>query len=67
MALSYSVTEDYKVILKSGTKKIDEVGPFDSAEGAGIWGSAVVEKYNAPEYAEVEYPNDLSKADGEAL
>ena len=47
MALSYSVTDDYKVIIKSGTKKIDEVGPFDSAEGAEIWGSAVVEKYNA--------------------
>ena len=63
MALSYSVTEDYKVIIKSGTKKIDEVGPWDSAEGAEIWGSAVVAKYNAPEYAGVEYPNDLPKTD----
>lgn len=63
MALSYTVTDNYKVIIKSGTKKIDEVGPFDSAEGAEIWGSAVVAKYNAPEYAAVEYPNDLPKTD----
>ena len=39
MALSYSVTDDYKVIIKSGTKKIDEVGAFDSEEGAHIWGT----------------------------
>ena len=59
MALSYSVTDDFKVIIKSGAKKIDEVGAFDSAEGAELWGAAVVAKYNAPEYADVEYPNDL--------
>lgn len=64
MALSYSVTEDYKVIIKSGTKKIDEVGAFDSEEGAHIWGTAVCEKYNSPEYAEVEYPNNLPRDDG---
>ena len=64
MALSYLVTDDYKVILKSGTKKIDEVGPFDSAEGADIWGSAILEKYNSPEYADVQYPNDLPEANG---
>jgi hypothetical protein len=32
MTLSYSVTDDFKVIIKKGTKKIDEVGAFDSAE-----------------------------------
>jgi hypothetical protein len=63
MGLSYTVTDDFKVILKSGNKKIDEVGAFDSEEGAHIWGTAVCEKYNAPEYAEVQYPNDLPKAD----
>lgn len=67
MALSYSVTDDYKVILKSGTKKIDQLGPWDTEEGAHIWGTAICEKYNSPEYAEVEYPNDLPKADGETL
>lgn len=63
MAISYTVTDDFKVILKSGTKKIDEVGAFDSEEGAHIWGAAVCEKYNAPEYAEIEYPNDLPQSD----
>ena len=59
MALNYSVTDDFKVIIKDGTKKIDEVGAFDSAEGANQWGEAVCEKYNSAEYAAVEYPNDL--------
>jgi hypothetical protein len=64
MALSYTVTDDYRVILKSGNKKIDEVGAFDSEEGAHSWGSAVCDKYNAPEYADVEYPNDLPQSNG---
>ena len=64
MAFSYTVTDDFKVILKSGNKKIDEVGAFDSEEGAHIWGAAVCEKYNAPEYVDVEYPNDLPEANG---
>lgn len=59
MALNYSVTDDWKVIIKDGTKKIDEVGAFDSAEGADLWGAAVCEKYNSPEYADVTYPNEL--------
>ena len=59
MALNYSVTDDWKVIVKDGTKKIDEVGAFDSAEGANIWGTAVCEKYNSPEYADVKYPDEL--------
>jgi hypothetical protein len=67
MALSYTVTDDFKVIIKSGNKKIDEVGAFDSEEGAHIWGTAVCEKYNAPEYAEIEYPNSLPVSDGETL
>lgn len=67
MAFTYSVTEDFKVILKSGNKKIDEVGAFDSEEGAHIWGSGVCEKYNAPEYADVKYPNDLPVSDGETI
>jgi hypothetical protein len=58
MALNYSVTDDWKVIVKDGTKKIDEVGAFDSAEGANIWGMAVCEKYNSPEYADVKYPDN---------
>jgi hypothetical protein len=59
MALNYSVTEDFKVIIKDGAKKVDEVGPWDSAEGAEIWGAAICEKYNSPEYAAVKYPDSL--------
>lgn len=57
MALNYSVTDDFKVIIKDGAKKVDEVGAFDSAEGAELWGAAICEKYNSAEYAEVNYPN----------
>lgn len=60
MALNYLITDDWKVIIKDGTKKIDEVGAFDSAEGADLWGAAVCEKYNSPEYADVTYPNELA-------
>ena len=60
MTLNYTVTDDFKVILKNGTKKIDEVGSFDSAEGAELWGSQVCDKYNSAEYAELEYPDDLA-------
>lgn len=61
MALSYSVTEDYKVIVKSGSEIIDTVGPWDSAEGAQLWGAAVCEKYNSEEYSGIDYPNDKPK------
>jgi hypothetical protein len=63
MALNYTITDDYKVVIKSGNKKIDEVGAFDSAEGAELWASAVCDKYNTPEYADVTYPNELPKAE----
>lgn len=61
MTLIYSVDKEFRVILKSGTKKVDEVGPFDSEEGANIWGAAVCDKYNSAEYANVDYPNELEK------
>jgi len=59
MTLNYTVTDDFKVIIKKGTKKIDEVGAFDSATGAELWGSQVCAKYNSAEYADIEYPNEL--------
>ena len=59
MALNYTITDDFKVILKKGSKKVDEVGAFDSAESAEIWASAVCDKYNSAEYADIEYPNQL--------
>lgn len=60
MVLNYSITDDFKVIIKDGTKKIDEVGAFDSAEGADLWGAAVCEKYNSDAYKAVKYPNELA-------
>lgn len=60
MALNYLVTDDWKVIIKDGTKKIDEVGPWDSAEGADLWGAAVCEKYNSDAYKGIKYPNELA-------
>ena len=59
MKLTYSITDDLKVILKSGSKKIDQIGAFDTAESANYWGTHVCEKYNSPEYADIDYPNDL--------
>jgi hypothetical protein len=59
MALNYTITDDFKVILKDGTKKVDEVGAFDSLDSAEYWGVEVCAKYNSPEYAKVKYPNEL--------
>lgn len=61
MTLSYKVNKDNAVILSDGTDTVDTVGPFDSAEGANIWGTAVCEKYNSAEYADTPYPNELAK------
>lgn len=47
MSLNYSVSDDWKVIIKDGIKEIDEIGPWDSAEGADLWGAAICEKYNS--------------------
>ena len=58
MALSFTV-KDNKTIVKNGTKIIDEVGPWETEAEAEAWGLVICEKYNAPEYADVEYPNDL--------
>jgi hypothetical protein len=61
MTYTYNITNDNACeVLKDGVK-VDTVGPFDSADGANIWGAAVCEKYNSPEYAEVEYPGEPSE------
>lgn len=59
MAFTYTITDDFKVILKDGTKKIDEVGAFDSLDSAEFWGVAVCAKYNSDAYKSVKYPNSL--------
>ena len=58
MTLTYKVTKDYEVEVLDGGKKVDLVGPFDSAEGAELWGSAVCEKYNSADFADVKYPEE---------
>lgn len=59
MAYTYNVTDALEVKIKQGNKIIDTVGPWDSREGAEQWAQAVCDKYNAPEYANTPYPNDL--------
>lgn len=58
MALSFEVKNGL-VILKKGSKKIDTVGAWETDAEAEQWAEAICAKYNAPEYADVEYPNDL--------
>jgi hypothetical protein len=61
MAYAYTITEDNKCEILKDKVKVDTVGPWDSAEGAQLWGEAVCAKYNSAEYAGVNYPNDLPK------
>lgn len=47
MAYTYTVAADNTCELFKDGVKIDTVGPWDSAEGAHTWGSAVCDKYNS--------------------
>jgi hypothetical protein len=58
MTLSYEVKDGF-AIIKNDSKKIDKVGAWETDAEAEVWAEAVCAKYNSPEYAEVEYPNDL--------
>jgi hypothetical protein len=60
MTLSF-IVKDNKTILKNGSKNIDEVGPWETEAEAEAWGVSICEKYNAPEYADVAYPDELPK------
>jgi hypothetical protein len=42
---TFTVDADFKVIVKQGNKKVDEVGPFGDAEGAEYWAYEVGKKY----------------------
>lgn len=56
MSYSFTVSEDNKVIVKQGNKKIDEVGAFESAESAAYWAGEMTKKYDDnPTYV---YPNE---------
>lgn len=60
MAYSFNVTDDLKVIVKEGNKKIDEVGAFDSAESAAYWAGEMTKKYdNNPTFV---YPGEEPEA-----
>jgi hypothetical protein len=63
MTLSFEVKDGF-AIIKKGNKKIDTVGAWETDIEAELWAEAVCAKYNSPEYAEIDYPNDLPKAIG---
>ena len=44
--MEYTIDKDLKVILKEGSKVIDTVGAFESAESAEYWAKEVCAKYN---------------------
>lgn len=41
----FIVSDDLKVIIKQGNKKIDEVGAFESEASASYWATEVSKKY----------------------
>lgn len=64
MTYTYNVTKKNECQILLNGKIVDTVGPWaeDDPEGPAIWGAAVCEKYNAPEYANTPYPNQLEPA-----
>lgn len=65
MSYSFTVDKDFKVIVKEGTKKIDEVGPWADVEGAEYWAGEMAKKYDAnPTYV---YPGEEPEIDAETL
>ncbi len=65
MSYTFTVDKDLKVIVKEGTKKIDEVGPWADAEGADYWATEMTKKYEAnPTYV---YPGEEPEVDAKAL
>ena len=64
MAYTFTVDETNKVIVKSGSKKIDEVGAFDTQESANYWAGEMIKYYEAN--PEKPYPiknNDESSSE----
>jgi hypothetical protein len=58
MTLTYTV-QDGKAILSKDGAEVDTVGPWATDGEAQTWATAVCNKYNSAEYAEVDYPNEL--------
>jgi hypothetical protein len=62
MAYTFTVSDDLKVIVKQGNKKVDEVGPFGDAEGAEYWATEIAKKYDEnPTYV---YPGEEPEVNG---
>jgi hypothetical protein len=56
MEYTFTVSDDFKVIVKQDDKKIDEVGPWADAEGATYWAGEMARKYDEnPTYV---YPKE---------
>jgi len=58
MALSF-IVKDGIAILSDGKNEIDQVGPWETDQEAGAWATAICNKYNSEQYAEINYPNQL--------
>lgn len=61
MVYIFNVTEDFKVIVKQGNKKIDEVGAFESKESAEYWAGEMQKKYD--ENPTFVYPDEEPDAE----
>lgn len=61
MTYTYTVTAENACEVYRDGVKVDAVGPWDSAEGADIWGAAVCEKYNSLEYQGIDYPQERTE------
>lgn len=58
MAYTFKVTKKNECQILLDGEIVDTVGPWGD-DGAAAWGQAVCDKYNAPEYADTPYPNEL--------
>lgn len=59
MTYTHKVTDNKETQIFLNNELVDTVGPWDSTEGADQWGAAICEKYNAPEYVNTPYPQQL--------
>lgn len=63
MAYTFTVDDDYKVIVKQGSKKIDEVGAFESKESGEYWAGEMTKYYEANPTHPYPIPSELPEAD----
>jgi hypothetical protein len=59
MTYTYKANTNKTCDIKLNGSVIDTVGPWETKAEAEVWGAAVIEKYNSPEYAECPYPDEL--------